>query len=319
MGDTRSHIPLYERSPLYQLIFSLLIVSGVGFILFSAFLFAGTYIYNSKIELLENPSLAINGNEIAFLRYVLIFQHISLFVIPAIILLSKFKPVQRTGFRDMKIPPIKEMGLVIILAFCIFPITNFAGQLNSGMHLPDWLSGVERWMIKKEESATSLFDAIMTPSGFGSMIMNLLMIAALPAIGEELIFRGIFQKILYKLFNSGNLAVWITAFIFSFLHFQFFGFVPRFILGLVFGYLFYWSRTLWLPIIAHFVNNAVPVIEVYIQGWDNYKGFHDIPLWKLINGLPIPLLISILIFSYFRNKSKRIAKAGTDNFQLTDT
>ena len=95
------------------------------------------------------------------------------------------------------------------------------------------------------------------------------MLAVLPAIGEELIFRGVFQKIFYDFFKSGHMAIWVTAFLFSALHFQFYGFIPRLILGLVFGYLFFWSGTLWLPVLSHFVNNAVPVIGVYIQGWDN--------------------------------------------------
>jgi uncharacterized protein len=127
------------------------------------------------------------------------------------------------------------------------------------------------------------------------------MLAVIPAIGEELIFRGVFQKIFYDLFKSGHLAIWVTAFAFSALHFQFFGFIPRFILGLVFGYLFYWSGTLWLPVISHFVNNAVPVIGAYIQS----KGCFGILSWEQIIILPLMVIISIFILRYFRNKSKK--------------
>ena len=158
--------------------------------------------------------------------------------------------------------------LVTILAFCTFPVTRLAGQLNSGMVLPDWLSGVEQWMKDKEDYANHLMDLIMTPETFSGMWLNILIIAALPAIGEELIFRGVFQKIFHNLFRSGHLSVWVTSFLFSAIHFQFYGFLPRFILGLIFGYLFLWSRNLWLPVIAHFINNAVPTVGAYLKGWE---------------------------------------------------
>jgi membrane protease YdiL (CAAX protease family) len=279
MDDNLSYNSLYRKAPLYQLFVSLLIVLCAGIFLFIVFLVAGILIFNADSGVLENPSVAVGEKDIAFLRYILISQQISFFIVPAIIILNKLKTGYQTGLMDMKMPRINEVVLVIVLAFCIFPITGFTGELNSTMHLPDWLSGVNQWIIEKEENAARLLDTIMTQDTFWVMILNLLMIAVLPAIGEELIFRGVFQKILSNLFRSGHMAIWVTAFLFSAIHFQFFGFVPRFILGLVFGYLFFWSGTLWLPVISHFVNNAVPVIGAFIYGWD--KVMH---LRKLLYG-----------------------------------
>ena len=136
------------------------------------------------------------------------------------------------------------------------------------MALPDWLSGIEQWMRAKEDYADHMLEVIMTPETFSGMWLNLLIIAVLPAIGEELIFRGVFQKTLRDLFRSGHLSVWITSVLFSAIHFQFYGFLPRLILGLVFGYIFLWSRNIWLPVIAHFINNAVPTVGAYIKGWE---------------------------------------------------
>lgn len=318
MGDNHSHLLLYEKSPLYQLFISLLIVLGTGILLFSVFLVAGMLIFDADLGLLENPSSAVSEKEIAFLRYILISQEISFFIIPAIIILIKLKPGHQTGLPDMKMPRINEVVLVIVLAFCILPVTSFTGQLNSGMHLPDWLSGVEQWMIEKEDYAMRLADVIITPDAFWAMIFNVFIIAVIPAIGEEIIFRGVFQKILYNLFKSGHLAIWVTAFVFSALHFQFFGFVPRFILGLVFGYLFFWSGTLWLPVISHFVNNAVSVIAIYIQGGENVNALPDLPLWKQMIGLPLPIILSIIILLYFRNKCKRNIEISKNQSQLTN-
>jgi hypothetical protein len=130
------------------------------------------------------------------------------------------------------------------------------------------------------------------------------MIALLPAIAEELIFRGVFQTIFQRLFRSGHLAIWVTSLIFSTIHFQFFGFIPRLILGLVFGYLFYWSGTLWLPVISHFLNNAFPVIMTYIEGIEKVKAPVDIPLFHQAIILPLPIISGLLILLYFRNKRK---------------
>jgi membrane protease YdiL (CAAX protease family) len=282
-------------------------------------LLAGTLFFDGDFgNLLGNTIAEVGEKDIKFLRYLLISQQISLFIVPAIIILTLMKPDHQTGLRALIMPRINEVVVVIVLAFCIFPITSFTGELNSWMHLPDWLSGVEQWMTEKEDYATRLIDMLLTPDTFWIMILNVIMIAVIPAIGEEFIFRGVFQKILSNLFKSGHLAIWVTAFVFSILHFQFFGFIPRFILGLVFGYLFFWSGTLWLPVISHFVNNVVPVIGAYILGWEKFNAPLDMPLWKQIIGLPLPIIISLIILIYFRNKSKRDAELAMNKSQLTN-
>jgi hypothetical protein len=261
-------------------------------------------IFGSDLTVLEKSAGALSNNDVGFLRYILIIQDISLLLVPSIIILVMMKPESSTGLSELKIPHLKEVGLVVILAFCIFPITSFTGQLNAGMHLPYWLSGVEKWMVEKEDHANNIINQVMVSPAFGTMILNLFIIAILPAVAEEILFRGVLQKILLNLFKSGHAAIWVTAFVFSTIHFQFFGFVPRFILGLVFGYLFFWSGTLWLPVISHFVNNAVPVVVAYFQGMEKVAEPVDTPLWKQIIALPLPIVISLVILFYFRNKSR---------------
>jgi membrane protease YdiL (CAAX protease family) len=318
MGDTRSLFSLYGKSALYQLFVSLLIVLVTGILLFTVFILAGMLIFDADLGSLRIGSSPLNPKEIGFLRYIFISQQVSLFIVPAVIILFKLNPEHQFWLKNAKIPLIKDVLLVIALAFCIFPVTSFAGQLNSGMHLPGWLSGAEQWMAEKEDNATRLVDAIITPETFWGMILNLMVLAVIPAIGEELIFRGVFQKILSDLFKSGHLAIWVTAFVFSTLHFQFFGFLPRFILGLVFGYLFFWSGTLWLPVISHFVNNAVPTIGAYIHGLANYHSAESIPFWKQFIVLPLPVIISIVILLYFRNNYMKDAGAINDQAQFTN-
>ena len=88
----------------------------------------------------------------------------------------------------------------------------------------------------------------------------MLIIALIPAFGEELLFRGLIQKGLFKSWGNIHLAIWLSAFLFSALHLQFLGFIPRFLIGGLLGYLFFWSGSIWLPILAHFVNNATAVL-----------------------------------------------------------
>ena len=304
MPDKRSHFKLYNESPAYQLFVSILIVAAVGMVSMIILILAGIAIFGSDLSVLEKSGAILSNTDSGFLRYLLIIQDISLFILPSSIIMVMMKPEFAKRLHELKLPLLKEIGLVIVLAFCIFPVTSFTGQINSAMHFPDWLSGVEKWMEEKEDYANSIINQALFAPSFAMMILNLFIIAILPAVGEEFFFRGVLQKILIRLFKSGHVAIWVTAFIFSAIHFQFFGFVPRFILGLIFGYLFFWSGTLWLPVISHFINNAVPVIMAYIQGMEKFNAPTDTPSWKLALALPLPVAIGLVILFYFRNRSK---------------
>jgi membrane protease YdiL (CAAX protease family) len=183
------------------------------------------------------------------------------------------------------------------------------------MHLPSWLSGIEDWMMDKEKMADNLIDSLINSGSFWVMILNLFTIAFIPAIAEELIFRGVLQRIFGRLFKSLQAGIWFTAILFSAVHLQFYGFLPRFILGLTFGYLFFWGGILWLPIIAHFINNAFPVIYTYIEGANALNEPTGIALWKQAIFLPVPLTVIFLILYYFHgNYEKKIAETRENRF-----
>ena len=303
MNKNTGRFKLYNEAPLYQIFISLLIIVGVGFTLTIILLIAGLLISGIDFSVLDKSAAALSIRDIAFMKYLLIVQDTSLLVIPSIIILKLMKPESEAKLPGFKIPQTKEVILVVILAFCLFPITSLTGQINSAMHLPDWLSGVEQWMVRQEDKSDNLIESLIAAKTFPVMILNLFLIAVLPAVGEELIFRGVFQKIFYNLFRSGHLAIWFSAFLFSTLHFQFFGFIPRLILGLVFGYLFFWSGSLWVPVISHFVNNAFPVILSYIQDYGHLNTQTDFPLWQQTIITLLSVAISLVILIYFRNKS----------------
>jgi len=152
----------------------------------------------------------------------------------------------------------------LVLMFIAAPFINLVGEWNANMIFPDWLSGVEKWMRSSEESAERLTKAFLKVDGLSGLWFNLFMIAVLPAIGEEFLFRGIIQRIFTNWTRNHHWGIWISAILFSALHMQFFGFVPRMILGALFGYLLVWSGSMWLPIAAHFINNALAVIVMYL-------------------------------------------------------
>jgi uncharacterized protein len=304
MYDSENLFSLHGKSPLYQLLVAVMAILVVGVGLFFIMIMSGTLIFSVDIKsILGNPSEVPGENEIDFLRYLIISQDVSLFIVPSVIVMIMMRPVRQERFEDIRMPLPGELLLVMILSLCLLPLTSFTGHLNADMQFPEWLSGVEEWMTEKEDDAEQIISLLIKSDSTGALLFNILLIAVLPAISEELIFRGVFQKIMYGFFRRGHFAIWLTAFVFSAIHLQFFGFLPRFILGLVFGYLFYWSGTLWLPVISHFVNNLVPVVGAYIQGWDKLNEYPDDNLWKHTALLPLSLAAALLILLYFRNKS----------------
>jgi hypothetical protein len=140
------------------------------------------------------------------------------------------------------------------------PLINVLVDFNKSIHLPHFLKNTESWMQDKELEAKKLTELIAYYNNPMEFILGLLVIAVIPAIGEELLFRGIIQNELKQILRNPHLAIWISGFIFSFMHFQFYGFIPRMLLGVMFGYLYFWSGSLLIPILVHFINNGLTFI-----------------------------------------------------------
>jgi hypothetical protein len=137
------------------------------------------------------------------------------------------------------------------------PLINWMAELNSLMPAPEW-------MHDSEKEAAAITKIFLQMNGAGDFMINLLMIALIPAIGEELLFRGLFQPLFQKITNNPHLGIWLAAILFSALHMQFLGFFPRMFMGAAFGYLLLWSGSLWLPIVGHFINNAGAVFIAFL-------------------------------------------------------
>lgn len=165
-----------------------------------------------------------------------------------------------------------KQGLVaFFFAVAALPLISMLAEWNKGMELPSFLASVEEIMRQMEESALAMTEKFLNTSSFGMMIVNLFVMALLPAVCEEMMFRGWLQRVLGNRLNY-HVAIWVSAFIFSAIHFQFYGFVPRMIIGAALGYLYCYTGSLWASIIAHFTNNAAAVITAFLA----YNGYTSI-------------------------------------------
>jgi hypothetical protein len=220
-------------------------------------------------------TLFTNGDssDIDSLKVLQLLQSIGMFVIPPLLLayFCSEKPFKYLGL-DKKTNAI-DIVYVTVFMLLIIPFVNLVGDLNQQLVLPKALEGIENWMKASEEEAMILTEQLLSVSTLQGLLFNIFLIALLPALGEEFIFRGAMQRILQN-WKGAVFAIWITAFIFSAIHMQFYGFVPRLLLGAFFGYLMLWSGNLWLPVLAHFINNAIAVVYYYCR-FNGYQ-FPDI-------------------------------------------
>jgi uncharacterized protein len=217
----------------------------------SSFIFQG-----QGLDLTEN---------INFSRYFQTLSHIGLFIIPALVfaVLVGRRPLLYLKANHM--PFLISAGVAVLIMIAALPLVNFLMEINLMLSLPNWLSGMEEWMRRAEEGAEAVTKMFLEVTTIKGLLFNIFMIAVIPAIGEEFIFRGIVLKLFRQWFGNAHVAVWISALLFSAMHMQFFGFLPRLFLGLVLGYMFVLSRNIWVPVLAHFFNNAAAVVFFFLH------------------------------------------------------
>lgn len=291
-----SKAELNENPPLQ--FFLILVISFVSVVIFSILGAISTALFFGFD--LNNLSDYSNPNTIEGLKMFQLFSAIGLFIIPPIVyaIISAKHPIQKLSLKGFSKPI--NYGLVAILMIVSMPIMSWIVELNANMVLPDFLHEIEQWMHNSEADAMNLTKAFLSFDGIGSLLYVLIIVAVVPAIGEELLFRGVLQKIFIQWTNNPHWGIWITAFLFSALHMQFFGFFPRMLLGAVFGYLFLWSKSLWTPILGHFINNGTVVIASYLypNSVNEMESslFADDTTNTIISLISLALVIGILLF-----------------------
>ena len=200
---------------------------------------------------------------------------IFMFVVPPIVyyyITRQEHQMQALGFRRLNRP----WWLILIgaaLMLIAIPITNQLTLWNESMSLGDAFEKIEEYLKMMEDMAKATTEKMLSGTTIGALLLNLLVVALIPAVGEELTFRGVLQQALTRKMNP-HVAIILSAAIFSFIHFQFFGFFPRMFLGILLGYMFYITGSLWTSILMHFLNNGSVVVLYYL----NNKGVIDIDI-----------------------------------------
>ncbi len=213
------------------------------------------------------------------LRIATVIQDMLAFILPAVVtaVMVTSLPASMLGL-DRGFKPSTLLIAVCVMIASI-PAMNIIIDWNANLSLPAGLSTVEAYLKKAEAAAAHSVEIMLAGSGIGSTIISILIVGVLAGLSEELYFRGALQRLI----GSGRLGphatIWITAVIFSLFHMQFYGFVPRVLLGAWFGYLFYWTGSIWLPVIIHALNNSIYVLTAHRTGLDvNSIGIGDYTL-----------------------------------------
>jgi membrane protease YdiL (CAAX protease family) len=238
----------------------------IGLVIFSVIgLLIAIPLFNIDISNLEAVMNAENPANTAFMKYFQSITSIGIFVFPPILIAYLISNESFNYLHLKKTSSLQIYGFTILLTVFSIPLINVLAEWNAKLNLPESLSGLELFMKESEANAEKITKLFLQADNISTLLINIFVIALIPAVGEELMFRGIFQKLFIGLTGNKHIGILLAAVLFSAIHFQFYGFVPRLFLGVLFGYLLIWSGNMWLPILAHFINNAFAVIAYYLM------------------------------------------------------
>ena len=289
--------PIIKKTTKFERLFILLALIIIGLIL-------GTVIGLAYVFITKS-----NPQDLNSLRFMQISSQLFTFVFPPIAyaFLVKEKPVNALGLKNVKILWFL-IGTAMI--FAIMPLNSILAEWNAGLKLPESLSALEQMMKQMQESASAMIEKFVSVDTIGGLMLNLFMIAGLAALGEELLFRSIIQTSLIKICKNAHVGILIASAIFSFIHLEFYGFVPRLILGMLLGYMFYFLGSIWIPMLMHFLNNGTVVLIYFL----NNKGITNIDVDTFgqtsIPVLIVSIVVMIVLFLFsikYSDKERTIA------------
>lgn len=289
--------PIIKKTTKFERLFILLALIIIGLIL-------GTVVGLAYVFITKS-----NPQDLNSLRFMQISSQLFTFVFPPIAyaFLVKEKPVNALGLKNVKILWFL-IGTAMI--FAIMPLNSILAEWNAGLKLPESLSALEQMMKQMQESASAMIEKFVSVDTIGGLMLNLFMIAGLAALGEELLFRSIIQTSLIKICKNAHVGILIASAIFSFIHLEFYGFVPRLILGMLLGYMFYFSGSIWVPMLMHFLNNGTVVLIYFLNNKDitnidvDTFGQTSIPI------LIVSIVVMIVLFLFsikYSDKERTIA------------
>lgn len=271
----------HDSKPVVKLLMSIAVMMAVTF--FTSIAVA--------IVTLSYPGINANSTAMLVLQF---FSSLMMFGVSALICAYMFDRDYRLYF-NFNIP--SRLGIwAMVLPFASIPLISVLQQWNNGLHFAG-----EEIFRQIQASAEASTEALIMTDSFTGLLFRLFVIAVTPAVVEEMFFRGVIQTTCIKLCRNTLVGIVISSAFFSFIHFELFSFLPRFVMSIVVGYLFVWSKTLWVPMIYHFLNNAAACVAYYIYGADSSSATEDMPVMLVI-------LSVVIILAFFASEIMRRRK-----------
>lgn len=300
-----------QRHPLTSLVF-ILLTTILGFMIIGPLLgfFIAMPFYDGSIfdlvEKIANPTLYPE------IRLPLVIIQgsatlIGLILIPLLYLFS-MERINPMGWIKSKTTSVLMLLITGFIVLAFMATNSVFIEWNASFTFPEFLKDFGAWARERETLAEELTTFFTTFDSTGDFLLGAFVIALLPAIGEELVFRGMLQPELFRATGNHHAAIWISAIIFSAFHMQFFGFVPRMLLGALFGYLYVWSGNLLMPMFAHFVNNGFSVLMIYLYQKGTVTIDMDAPEaapWPVVIGFTTVFVVLLYYFKKFHQNQPR--------------
>ncbi len=298
-----SHLP-----PILKLVLVLLLVITFGSLSGIAVGAIANPVFG--VDIISTTSMQSN---VALMQTFQIVQSISLFIIPSLLGFYLFFNTFKDGLQGSGGISVQILILTVGIIILGQGFITFSAWLNHQLTLPGSFHYILEWMMNKEEEAGQLTVLMIRSDNWLQISITVIMLSVLPALGEEWLFRGFLQRELGQFFKNQHIAIIITAIFFSAVHVQFLTFLPRFFLGVILGYLFLYSKNLWVPIMGHFTNNFIAIVAYMVMDKEKNQSPLDIPL---DNPFGIGVIISlgvIIFFLYLIKKNSKIEKVKLRN------
>ncbi|MDR1380113.1 MAG: CPBP family intramembrane metalloprotease [Tannerella sp.] len=240
---------------------SVLFQTGILFYLFLTGVIAGLVAGSLIVAMPGNPS-ADGGGSFYHIHAVQFCSCILSFLLPALVTayLCSNHPKK---FLHIHIINVRAYLLVFLMVIFLLPVIDLTAYLNSEIQLPEFMAPLENMMRETEDRLTQVTQSLLSERGVLPFVVNIIVIAVMAGITEEFMFRGVLLSLVRKKIKNPHVAIWLVAALFSAIHFQFYGFIPRLFLGAFLGYLLYWSKSIWAPVFAHMLHNAITIAASY--------------------------------------------------------
>ena len=284
-----------DRSPLYKA-GVLVAMMFVGFFIAQilvVFIFIAT-----SANPLENMVVDPLSQPVWALQTIQFTSSVFTFLLPAFITAWLCSNQIKDFLSIRAFPDMRLLAVICLATLLLSPTVSLTGYFNSQIHLPESMAAIEEWMKAMEEDAEALLQKMITGKGIITFVINLFVIAVVAGVTEEFLFRGALLQIIRQKIKNHHIAIWVVAILFSAIHLQFYGFIPRMILGAYLGYLVYWTKNIWVPVFAHFFHNAVSFIGLSNESLKDNALFADEIASEDILWFTIIACICLIAFVY---------------------